>query len=133
MLEFVMFGKEECLSVPRMKIKKRIEKEFTRHNICGEFSLATDAFFLGESEGARVMQKLKGLKEEFQLPFDTERIAIASINNHETYFAERFGIRTAPKQTASSFCVAFGLERLVAASILTWKNDMIANFIHRTL
>ena len=130
MLEFVMLGKAERLSDPRLKIKKLIEKEFARHNISGDFAVATDAFFLGESEGAKVMQKLKGLKEEFQLLFDRERVALASINNHESYFAERFGIRTAPKQVASSFCVAFGLERIVAASILTWKNDKIANFIH---
>lgn len=131
MLEFVMFGNATELETVRLAIRKKLEKEFDSLKIPGKFTVATDAFFLEKSNGARILQKMKQLKLEFQLPVGKELIALASINNHEEYFTDRFDIRLPNGHTASSFCVAFGLERLVAASLLLWDKRKINTFIHK--
>lgn len=131
MLEFVMFGEATELETIRIAIKKKLEDEFVSLKIPGKFTVATDAFFLENSEGARILQKMKQLKLEFQLPLNQERIAVASINNHEEYFTTRFNISLSRGRTSSSFCVAFGLERLVAASLLLWGRNETLAFIQK--
>jgi hypothetical protein len=83
---------------------------------------ATDAFFIGsgEGEGARLMQKLKGLKEEYTVRVGAEEVALASLNRHETYFTRRFGIGAPGEPPLHSFCLAFGVERLTACGLLLW-------------
>lgn len=131
MLEFVMFGDRVELETVRLAIRKMLERELSSLKIPGKFTVATDAFFLEKSEGARILQKMKQLKLEFQLPVGKELIALMSINNHEEYFTDRFDIRLSKGHAASSFCVAFGLERLVAASLLLWDKKKINTFIHK--
>ena len=46
-----------------------------------------------------------------------------SINKHERYFSDRFGILLDSKEKAESMCIAFGLERLVAMSLLKWGTN----------
>jgi hypothetical protein len=119
------------LETARAGVKKSLEQEFDSLRIAGKFTIATDAFFLEKSEGARILQKMKQLKLEFQLPINQEHVALASINNHEEYFTARFGIKLSRGRAASSFCVAFGLERLVAASLLVWNKNEIHSFIQK--
>jgi hypothetical protein len=57
------------------------------------------------------MQRLQPNKQE--LVFD-QRLAIGSANNHRNYFGEAFDIRV-NGELAHSACVAFGVERWVAA------------------
>jgi hypothetical protein len=79
---------------------------------------ATDAFYLGEKSGARLIQQLKELKREYVTVLDgIAPVALCSINNHERYFAARFGLGD---EDTESTCVAFGLERLTAAGLLLW-------------
>src|SRR5438874_487998 len=92
-----------------------------------EARAATDSFFVGSGEGAGalVMQKLKGLKEEYRVRVEGEEVALASLNKHETYFTRRFGIG-APGvggPPLHSFCLAFGLERLTACGLLLWGGE----------
>ncbi len=131
MLEFIMFGETKDLETMRGAIRKSLEGEFASHEIPGKFAVATDAFFLEKSEGARILQKIKQLKLEFQLPINQELVALASINNHEEYFTSRFDIRLSRGRTISSFCVAFGIERLVAASLLFGNKKKILAFIQK--
>jgi seryl-tRNA synthetase len=73
--------------------------------------IAGDPFF--QNEGPRaVLQKLFPVKEEF---VHDGSLAIASVNFHRNFFGERCGIRLADGTYASSACVAFGLERWLAA------------------
>jgi len=65
----------------------------------------------------------EGLKREFTSRLDGHDIALASINRHEDFFASAFRITLANGGPAHSFCVAFGLERLTAAGLLTWGPD----------
>jgi hypothetical protein len=69
------------------------------------------------------LQHLKQLKREFRCEIDGLDLALVSINRHEDYFARRFKIRLAGTPETHSLCAAVGLERMVAAGVLTWGAD----------
>jgi hypothetical protein len=72
---------------------------------------ATDPFF--DPNGARtVMQKLFPVKEEFLFGGD---LAIASVNFHRNFFGEKCRIGLPDGSAAFTGCVAFGIERWLAA------------------
>jgi len=73
------------------------------------FMPATDPFF-GEAAAQRLYQTLSDAKSELV----AEGLAIASLNNHGTHFAKAFNLRRNGAH-ARSACVAFGLERWLAA------------------
>jgi len=76
-----------------------------------DVEVATDPFF--QPDGPRaVLQKLFPVKEEFV--YDGS-LAIGSVNFHRNFFGERCDIRLSDGTHASSACVAFGLERWLAA------------------
>jgi hypothetical protein len=72
---------------------------------------ASDPFFLPRARGKAVMQRMLGTKLELCLSCG---LAIASINRHGTFLAERFGIKLSDGSPAQTACVAFGLDRWVA-------------------
>lgn len=76
---------------------------------------ATDLFFGPAARGRQLLQQIKELKRELRMPAGDERVAVASINRHETFFSSRFDIRLADGRDAHSACVAFGLERWALA------------------
>jgi len=123
MAELVVLGAAGALDAEASMIEGMLAEAFRGLGIGGAFRPATDAFFLPSSRGARVMQQLKELKREFTSPLDGHDIALASINRHEDFFARAFGIKLASGRSAHSFCVAFGLERLTAAGLLSWGPD----------
>ncbi len=71
---------------------------------------ASDPFF-GPGDTKAFYQTLVGAKTELTVGGD---LAIASLNNHRHHFANAFDLRVAGR-TASSGCVAFGLDRWLAA------------------
>jgi len=123
MAELVVLGAASALEEEASAIEAMLIESFRGLGIGGGFRAATDAFFLPSSRGARLMQQLKELKREFVSSLDGHDIALASINRHEDFFARAFRIRLASGAPAHSFCVAFGLERLTAAGLLTWGPD----------
>ena len=80
----------------------------------GEWLPAEDPFFLPAAAGKAAMQRLLGLKEEFRGP---DGLALASINRHGTFFADRFGMRSANGDPVETACVAVGLDRWCAAAV----------------
>jgi hypothetical protein len=95
--------------------------------LAARWEAATDPFFAPTARGQALLQQLKGLKRELvvRLP-DGRDLAIASVNDHETYFGERFGIRLPDGGVASTSCVAFGLERWLLALLCTHDTDAAA-------
>ena len=122
MAELVIIGDERLVTEKINKIKNLIEKTFTDFGFKGDFKNATDAFFLGQDEGAKMIQQLKGLKQEFVVQDGKKQIALASINNHEDFFGKRFNIKS-NRTFSNSLCVAFGIERLTAYSLKIWGNE----------
>jgi hypothetical protein len=65
-----------------------------------------------------LIQQLKNLKYELRMDAGVAgRVAAASFNLHESFFAERFDIRLADGGPAASGCVAFGIERWMLACL----------------
>jgi hypothetical protein len=122
MMELVVVGHEKTVDKKRQEVQSLLLSTFHRLGLKGGFETATDAFFLGDEEGAKIIQKMKGLKQEFRAIVGKDSIALASVNNHESYFGRCFAIKSG-KEPASSFCAAFGIERLTAYGLLKWGAD----------
>lgn len=122
MAELVVVGSAKTVDRKREEIERLLISTFKKLGLEGGFETATDAFFLGDKEGAKIIQKMKGLKHEFRVALPKGSVALASINNHEDYFAKCFEIKS-DKEIAYSFCAAFGIERLTAYSLLKWGAD----------
>ena len=96
----------------------------SRLDLDAGFLVATDPFFAPTARGKSIVQRVKGLKHELALPIGGERsTAAASFNNHEQFFGEAFSITLASGESASSACVAFGLERWLLAFLVAHGID----------
>lgn len=85
---------------------------------------AEDPFFAPTSRGRQLLQRVKGLKRELLAPIARGRdLAIASFNDHESFFGESFAIRLASGGRASSACIAFGAERWLLAVLVAHGPD----------
>jgi len=81
---------------------------------------ANDPFFAPTARGRAALQRIKGLKHELVVPFpDGRPLAIASFNAHERFFGDAFAISLRDGTSASSGCVAFGVERWLLAVLVT--------------
>lgn len=112
MREWVVVGNEDevdaALDAGRealLALADRLELEL-------ELVPATDPFFRGDSPAA-LLQRLGGLKLEACAP---DGLALGSINRHLRHFGAAFGVRRGD-DVAASGCVAFGLERWIAALV----------------
>jgi hypothetical protein len=111
MREIICIGTQEAVIEHLHTFKARIAGFLDEVGIPHHVDFATDPFF--DPDGARGrMQKLFPTKEEFL--YDG-KLAIASVNFHRNFFGERCGIRLPDGSPAFSGCVAFGLERWLAA------------------
>jgi seryl-tRNA synthetase len=120
MMEVVCIGSRDLVEIQKLELEELISTTFESIGLPGRFETATDAFFMGTGRGAQLIQQLKQLKREFQISIDANTTALASVNYHEDYFGSRFAITDCHGEPASSCCLAFGIERLTAAGILTW-------------
>lgn len=86
--------------------------------------VATDPFFAPTARGKALLQRVKALKHELVIDRpDGSSLAISSFNNHERFFGDAFGIRCADRESATTACVAFGIERWVLAVMMTHGVD----------
>lgn len=117
MAELVTVGTESGVERIGQSLKGRMSAAFGALGLHGSWRPASDPFFGPQGKGARAMQALSGSKEEYWPA--VAPVAVASLNLHGETFGRAFEIRAAD-QVAHSACLAFGLERLTAASILLW-------------
>ncbi len=119
MREIVFVGMREDVARSLALHKEWIVRLSQSIDISLEIQVATDPFF--ESGGRRAqMQQFFPVKEEFV--FDGS-VAVASVNSHRNFFAERWNIRTLDGAHAFSGCVAFGLERWLYAISRRYQGD----------
>jgi seryl-tRNA synthetase len=84
-----------------------------------EIVVASDPFFAPSARGRAALQRIKGLKHELVFRFPDHRpLAIASFNDHQQFFGDAFAISLPDGTSASSGCVAFGLERWLLAVLV---------------
>jgi hypothetical protein len=85
---------------------------------------ATDPFFAPTARAKQLVQRLKELKHELLLPVgDGRTTAAASFNLHDTFFGEAFRIRLPDGRSATTACMAFGLERWTLAFLAAHGPD----------
>ena len=115
-----------CLGSQR-EVKAMIERSiahtrgFARElGLDTKLEVANDPFFAPTSRGRAALQRIKGLKHELVIGFpDGRSLAIASFNDHETFFGDAFAISLSTGGPAFSGCAAFGLERWLLAVLVT--------------
>jgi seryl-tRNA synthetase len=111
MREIVCIGSEDEVKQFLAGYRERLHAFFIRIGLPIAWENATDPFFNPGRNPKSIMQRLEPVKTEMVFG---GRLAIGSINFHQNYFGETFGIRRAGK-AAYSGCVAFGLERWIYA------------------
>ncbi len=115
MLELVLVGDAPWVRRRLERAETAVDDVLARLGVPATWRPATDPFF---SDGSRVMQRLTEAKRE--LSFDrAPGVAVASVNRHGDHFTRAFHI-SAGATPAASACLAFGLERLGAASLAAW-------------
>jgi hypothetical protein len=111
MREIVCLGADaevkEFLSAARVRISRLL----AALDLPAEWRPATDPFFRPRANPKHLYQSLAAAKSELVF---ADRLAIASINAHGQFFGRAFDITGAEGPLASG-CVAFGLERWIAA------------------
>lgn len=111
MREIVCLGTAAEVEEFLAHVTRRIDAFVDDTGLPVAWQAATDPFFSPASNPKYLFQKLEPVKRELVFGAD---LAIASTNFHRDYFGEAFDIRRlgAP---AFSGCVAFGMERWLAA------------------
>jgi seryl-tRNA synthetase len=112
MRELIFFGSDAEVAGERKALMRSVTGLLRKVGMTGTLAPATDPFFLGESRGKLLLQKLKELKLELRTEIRVGvDMAIASFNHHEDFFTRRMNIRLAGGGRAHSGCAAFGIER----------------------
>lgn len=118
MIERILLADQETVLAELKKMEDLAQGIFAGLKLEIEVKPATDAFFLGQDSGSQMMQKLRRLKLEYVFNWEKQTISLASRNNHQDYFGKKFGIKY-NEQMAHSACLAFGIERIMMAMVLT--------------
>jgi hypothetical protein len=124
MREIVCVGSADEVTSFLAGARERVDAHCRRIGLSIRFETATDPFFRPAQNPRHLAQRLDPVKEE--MVFDG-RLAIGSLNFHRSFFGEAFAIAR-EGVPASSGCVAFGLERWLAAWIQTFGRDPAAWF-----
>ncbi len=126
MREIVFIGNYE--DVERLRKKLIVDVlNFTKSlNLNGVIEKSSDPFFtsLPDSRGKKLLQQLKPLKFELKVAMPSGPMAIASFNLHEDFFGRSFNIKLQNGETATSGCVAFGIERWVLGFLSQYGLDI---------
>lgn len=124
MREIVCLGTMNEVEAFRRRGMARTHDLLARLGLSGAFVPATDPFFAPTARGRKLLQQVKGLKDELRLSIGPdEDVAAASFNHHERYFGEAFDIRLPDGSAAATGCVAFGLERWLLAFLVRHGPD----------
>lgn len=124
MTELVHVGSQAEVEEFRCWGAERASRLATSLGLCHDVASATDPFYAPTARGRMLLQQVKGLKTELLIELgDGRTVAAASFNDHERFFGERFDIRLANGEPASSGCIAFGLERWVLGFMVAHGPD----------
>ena len=117
MHEHVRAAEPEAVVTWREVWLRRAEEMVQALDIDGRAEAASDPFFGRGGQLLAANQRDRGLKLEIVAPIASRDApaAIISLNYHQNYFGDLFGITTADGEAAHTACVGFGLERIALA------------------
>lgn len=116
MREVVCIGDARAIAEFTSTWQREVETLRRRLGISARWQTATDPFFDPTGDPKALAQLIAPSKEELCTP---RGLALASVNKHRGFFGESYDIRVANGSHAQSACVAFGIERWLAAMIDT--------------
>lgn len=122
MREVVCVGEREHVIDYLGSFQARVESFLRSIHLPVEIVPSSDPFFDARSSKA-VMAQLFPVKNEVVYGGD---LAIASLNFHRNFFGERCDIKLPDGEHAHSGCVAFGIERWIAALTSHFGDDPTA-------
>lgn len=111
MRELVCLGDADATAALCADMQPRIARFAAAIGINGNWQTASDPFFDPAGDPKALAQLVEPSKLEFCTP---SGLALASINEHRSFFGECYGIDYGA-QPAVSACVAFGIERWLHA------------------
>lgn len=118
MREIIFIGEKDKVLKARTKSIEIIWRMIEILDLTAKLETASDPFFSTDFNSLRYFQLANDLKFELNLPVSPDKaIAAASFNYHENFFGNQFNITTEDTQNVHTGCAAFGLERLVYASL----------------
>lgn len=120
MREIVCIGDRESIERFTAHSRSTINSFVERLGIDTSWEVATDPFFDPAADPKALAQILEPSKHELCLD---NGLAIASINEHRSFFGECYDITMGGKPIHSA-CVAFGIERWLFAMASTFGNDI---------
>jgi seryl-tRNA synthetase len=124
MREIVFLGGSDDAEAFRQQQIENVSAFAESIGLSTRVELATDPFFAPTARGKALLQLVKALKHELIIDRpDGTSLAISSFNNHERFFGDAFGIRLANGESATTACVAFGIERWMLAILMTHGVD----------
>lgn len=120
LFEIVGLGSEATLRAWRQHMTARTVKIFGELELPGRIRASNDPFFASTSVLKSSFQRAHDLKHELQVPFPGREgyLGVASFNTHRDFFGNRYAIRTADGEIASTGCTGFGLDRMLAALLV---------------
>ncbi|HZK79183.1 MAG TPA: hypothetical protein VFC35_09755, partial [Gemmatimonadaceae bacterium] len=124
MREIVFLGSSDGAETFRQKGIEDVRAFAEAVGLRASVVIATDPFFAPTSRGRALLQQVKALKHELVVDKpDGSSLAISSFNNHERFFGDAFGIRLPDGSSATTACIAFGIERWMLAILMTHGTD----------
>lgn len=120
MRELVCAGSEEQVQAFLEKLQQQVNDICSALALPVEFATATDPFFNPEKNPQYIMQRISPSKTEVVYGGS---LAIASLNFHRQYFGEAFDLHHGDEHCHTA-CVAFGLERWLAALLREHGDDV---------
>ncbi len=109
MREIVFVGSSLWVDACLETARAHVEALALELGLTGDWQPAADPFFLPTAGGKATMQRLLGVKLEYQLR--PASLALASVNRHGSFFGRRFAISDQTGDPVHTGCVAIGLDR----------------------
>ena len=110
MREFVLLGSRQWVRRTMQSVACQVESLAITLGLRGTWQPASDPFFLPSAQGKALMQRLRHVKREYCSDAPAG-LALASVNDHQMFFGERFSITSGDREPVHSACIAIGLDR----------------------
>ena len=124
MREVVLVGSPDFVSEQRVRLIALCQDLARDLDLDAKLVIATDPFFVSEAASKRTYQAMASTKLELQLAIDeTSSTAAGSFNLHGQHFTEPMQITNERGDLVDTACIAFGIERWMAAVVARWGAD----------
>ncbi len=120
MREVVLVGAPAFVAEQRAHLIALTQELVRDLDLDARLEIATDPFFVSEAASKRTYQAINSTKLELALALDAEATTAAgSFNLHGRHFADPMNM----SREVETACIAWGLERWMAAVIARWGAD----------